>query len=75
MITYLLSNPSHKCRWAFCLCHDVPSVNYTPALKQQECGEMAVLIDNLDSKIFVSFYTFLVIQRHEGTKTALEYLP
>lgn len=36
---------------------------------------MAVLIDNLDSKIFVSFYTFLVIKRHEGTKTALKYLP
>lgn len=48
MITYLLTDPAHECDWAFCLCHDISCVYDTPALKQQERGEMTVLVDNLD---------------------------
>lgn len=53
-ITYLLTYPAHKCYWAFCLCHDVPGVYDTPTLEQEECGEMTVLVDNLDAKISIS---------------------
>lgn len=57
VISYLLAYPANKCYWTLCFGHNVPSVYDAPTVKQQEGGEMAVLIDNLDVKVWISLYS------------------
>lgn len=66
-ITYLLPYPAYKRYWTFCLCHDVPGVYDTPTLEQEECGEMTVLVDNLDEKLLISLSSRVSVDWHAGT--------
>lgn len=68
-ITNLLSYPAHKRYWAFCLCHDVPGVYDAPTLKQKECGEMTVLVDNLDGRLLISPSSTVSVGWHSGIST------
>lgn len=63
--TDLLANPTHKCRWCFCFCHDVPGIDHTPAPKQKERCEVAILIDDL----FSNEYQYVCLHLPVGTTT------
>lgn len=71
VITYLLAYPANQCHWALCFGHDVPGVYDAPAVKQQECGEMAILVDNLDVKVLISLYSILIHRLSLDKRTIL----